>query len=290
MNKRQIAYIFFLGVIVLAWGCTPKYSDEPIAKVGDKILFRTQLNEFLPKNISHEDSILYANDYIDKWVMQELLIKKAKENLSVEQKNVEKELEAYRNSLIIYKYKNELIKQRMDTVVTANQINAYYEAHKNEFYLDHSIVKAIFLKIPANVANHDLIKKLAYDTSDEGYEELRDYCSQYAKKINISATEWINFQALKKNIPEKINDDKTFLSKNELYETSDSTFYYFARIIDYKLPGNLAPAGFVDENIKNLILNKRKITFLKEIEKNVYDEGLRKNKFKIFENNIKNRN
>jgi hypothetical protein len=267
------------------FSCTPqtKNKEEAIAKVGDKLLFRSQLNDFLPKNLTREDSILFADDYINKWIKQQLLINKANENLSQKQKDVEKELEDYRNSLIIYKYKNELIKQRMDTVVTEAQINSYFEKHKNEFYLDHSIVKAIFLKVPADAANPDLIKKLTYDNTNEGYETLQDYCSQYAKKMNISINEWINFEMIKKNIPEEITDDRKFLSKNETYEISDSAYYYFTRIIDYKLPGDLAPANFEKNRIKNLILNKRKILFLKDIEENIYNEGLRKNKFEIFD-------
>ena len=51
---------------------------------------------------------------------------------------------------------------------------------------------------------------------------------------------------------------------------------------DYKLKNEQAPLEYVKENIKNLILNRRKIEFLKQIENNVYSEGIRKNNFKIY--------
>jgi hypothetical protein len=44
----------------------------------------------------------------------------------------------------------------------------------------------------------------------------------------------------------------------------------------------LAPVEYVETDIKNLILNKRKIEFLKQIEENIYKEGIRQNKFKIY--------
>ena len=264
-------------------GCSSDISDEPVASVGEKVLYRSKVEEILPKGISKEDSISMSDNYIDKWVKQELLIQKADENLSAEQKDLRKELEEYRNSLIIYKYKNELIRQRMDTVVTDQQIEEFYNNNPGNFNLNNSIVKATFVMIPGDLADPDLVKSLIADTSPEGIDELRDYCGQYAKKVNISADEWISFQMLEKNFPEKVEDPETFLTRNKLYEMNDSNYYYIVSIHDFKLSNDLAPIEFVRENIKNLILNQRKIKFLKEIEENIYTEGVRKKKFRIYE-------
>nr|WP_321355811.1 hypothetical protein [uncultured Draconibacterium sp.] len=283
MFKRKITYGFIVALAIAVAGCSSDISDEPVASVGEKVLYRTKVDEILPKGISMEDSISMSNNYIDKWVKQELLIQKADENLSAEQKDLRKELEEYRNSLIIYKYKNELIKQRMDTVVTDQQIEDFYNSNPANFNLNNSIVKATFVMIPGDLADPELVKSLIADTSPEGIDELRDYCGQYAKKVNISADEWISFQMLEKNFPQQVEDPETFLTRNKLYEMNDSNYYYIVSIHDYKLSNDLAPIEFVRENIKNLILNQRKIKFLKEIEENIYTEGVRKKKFKIYE-------
>nr|WP_319512371.1 hypothetical protein [uncultured Draconibacterium sp.] len=264
-------------------GCSTENTDEPLASVGEKVLYRSKVDEILPKGISAEDSISMSNNYIDKWIKQELLIQKADENLSIDQKDLREELEEYRNSLIIYKYKNELIKQRMDTIVTNQQIEEFYNNNPSNFNLNYSIVKATFVMIPGDLADPDLVKSLVADTSPEGLDELRDYCGQYAKRVNISADEWISFQMLEKNFPNKVEDDETFLTQQKLYEMNDSNYYYIVSIHDYKLTNDLAPIEFVRNNIKNLILNQRKIKFLKEIEENIYTEGVRKKKFRIYD-------
>ncbi|WP_321346007.1 hypothetical protein [uncultured Draconibacterium sp.] len=264
-------------------GCSTENTDEPLASVGEKVLYRSKVDEILPKGISAEDSISMSNNYIDKWIKQELLIQKADENLSIDQKDLREELEEYRNSLIIYKYKNELIKQRMDTIVTNQQIEEFYNNNPSNFNLNYSIVKATFVMIPGDLADPDLVKSLIADTSPEGLDELRDYCGQYAKRVNISADEWISFQMLEKNFPNKVEDDETFLTQQKLYEMNDSNYYYIVSIHDYKLTNDLAPIEFVRNNIKNLILNQRKIKFLKEIEENIYTEGVRKKKFRIYD-------
>ncbi len=283
MYKGKITYSFIVAMAIIFAGCSTENTDEPLASVGEKVLYRSKVDEILPKGISAEDSISMSNNYIDKWIKQELLIQKADENLSIDQKDLREELEEYRNSLIIYKYKNELIKQRMDTIVTNQQIEEFYNNNPSNFNLNYSIVKATFVMIPGDLADPDLVKSLIADTSPEGLDELRDYCGQYAKRVNISADEWISFQMLEKNFPNKVEDDETFLTQQKLYEMNDSNYYYIVSIHDYKLTNDLAPIEFVRNNIKNLILNQRKIKFLKEIEENIYTEGVRKKKFRIYD-------
>ena len=277
-------YIFIIlaGVLFLKCNKSEVSDDKVVAQVGEKKLFQSEISRIIPSNIEEQDSTLMANDYIRKWVKQELLINKANENLTFEQKNLTKEIEEYRNSLIIYKYKNELMNQQMDTLVTQQQIEQYYNANTDNFKLNSNIVKAIFIKIPNEVANPKLIKELVDDNSEEGTNALREYCIQYAKGFDFFNNNWVDFEVVKNNIPGEITDDSQFLARNNQVELNDSIYYYLVSIQDYKLKNELAPAEYVETNIKNLILNMRKIEFLKQIEENIYKEGIRQNKFKIY--------
>lgn len=256
--------------------------EEVLAKVGPKQLFISELREVIPSDYSGADSAAMAEDYINKWIKQELLVQKAEENLNQDQKDVVRELREYRNSLIIYRYKNELMKQRMDTVVTEKEINDYYIQNQHEFILTRNIVKAIFIKIPLEYADPDQLKSYCNDTSVEGLNELRQYCVQYAKQFDIFMDNWVDFSLVRKNIPIQINKQEEWLERNRMTELNDSNYYYLVSIHDFKTRGEIAPMEYVKKNISNLIINKRKVEFLKEIENNVYSEGIRKNKFKIY--------
>lgn len=282
MFRQFLQYGWLICALIVIKACSPESGDKPVATVGDKVLYQSNISEILPKNCSHDDSIRLASEYINKWVKEELMVQKADENLSAEQKDVNKELRAYRNSLIIYKYKNELIKQRMDTVVTSKEIEKFYEEHPENFNLNRSIVKAIFVMQPNDLSNPELLKQLVADTTEEGIAELKEYCGQYAKKVEIATEEWIDFEVLKQNFPDEIKDPQRFMRQNSLIEMNDSNYYYLVNIHDYKLTNDLAPIEFVENSIKNLILNQRKIKFLKEIEENIYSEGIRKNRFRIY--------
>lgn len=287
MFKVLKKYGLFVVFSFLFVSCTENTTNSKtvVAEVGEKKLYLSDISMVVPVGMDDEDSTVMADDYVRKWVKKELLIQKAEENLSAEQKNLNQEIQDYRNSLIIYKYKNELIKQRMDTVVTDAQIEEYYDEHQDNFNLGHNIVKAIYIKVPTEVANPPQIKSLFSDTSVEGLNELREYCVQYAKGFDIFIDYWVNFETVARNIPEEIDDPVQFLQRNSQIEVTDSDYYYLVSIQDYKLKNEIAPIDFMRENIQNLILNQRKIDFLKQVEENVYKEGIRKNKFKILKEN-----
>ncbi len=256
--------------------------DKLVARVGTISLYQSEISSVIPHDISPADSAVMAEDYIKKWVKQELMLQKAQENLSPEQKNVTRELQDYRNSLLIYRFKNELVAQRMDTTVTEAEILDFYTNNADNFKLNNNIVKAIFIKTPNELANPEELRQLSGNSSAEGIIELRDYCLRYAKNYEIITDRWVNFDLIANNIPESIEKPEQFLRQNDIYEMSDSTYYYFISIHDYKLKNELAPLEYVKDNIKNLILNRRKIEFLKQVENSVYTEGIRNNTFKIF--------
>lgn len=279
---KKYSILIFAGLLILSCSKLDKTKEVVVAEVSEKKLYASDLSKIIPTDIDKNDSSIMANDFIKKWIQQELLIQKANENLTFEQKNVTRELQEYRNSLIIYKYKNELMKQRMDTIVTFEQIEEFYNSNPENFNLNKNIVKAIFIKIPNEVANPSLLKSLIADTSDEGLEELRAYCLQYAKGFDIFVDNWVDFETVKNNIPQEIENDIQFLTRNNKIELEDSNYYYLVSIQEFKLKNDLAPLDFVEYNIRSLILNQRKIEFLKQIEENIYTEGIRKNKFKIY--------
>jgi len=284
---KEIALKYYLLICLLLFlgACTPKkIGDTPVAQVGEQVLYLSDVTKIIPPNTGKDDSILFADNYINKWIKQKLLIKKANENLTAGQKNVSQELEEYKNSLIIYRYKNALVKQRLDTIITPEQIQEYYSGHKPDFRLKHAVVKAVFIKTLKEVANPDLLKNAAFDNSEEGQSELKDYCSKYAKNFQNSANNWIDFQLLNRYFPQAIENPAQIAKEEHIKEAEDSTYYYFLCIHDYIPKNEQAPIDFVENNIKNLILNQRKINLLKDLEENIYNEGERNKKFKIYNN------
>ncbi|HKJ78222.1 MAG TPA: hypothetical protein VKA10_01750, partial [Prolixibacteraceae bacterium] len=106
MRRGCCKYHFgVLGALLFLLGCNQQntINDETVAQVGQKQLLFSEVSEVVPNDVTGNDSAVIAEDYINKWIKKQLLVQKAEENLSFDQKNLNKELEEYRNSLIIYR-------------------------------------------------------------------------------------------------------------------------------------------------------------------------------------------
>ncbi len=262
---------------------TIKSDDRPVAKVFDKYLFESDIKGLFNDEISREDSLQIVMSYIDKWIRKQIILEKAELNLTPEQKDVEDQLEDYRSSLLIYKYEQEWIKQNLDTTVVDGEIQEYYDLYSGNFILEDNIVKALYIKIPAIAPNIDKVKKWYKSDVKEDLDNLESYCYEFGKNFDNFNEEWISFNQIINEIPFDIADKENYLKRRKFIETNDSSYYYFINIREYKLKSEVAPLSFVKENIKQIIINKRKLQLINELENNIYNDALNYGHFKIFE-------
>lgn len=279
--RKPVIHSIVLALILTSCNLSMD-KGEPIAKVGTKVLTMEELKKNVPNYLDAADSSLWADDYIKKWIQRELFLMKAEESLGAEMKDVSKELEDYRSSLIVYRYKNELMKQKMDTAVKETDIQKYFNDNKESFILNRNIVKAIYIKVPLKVSSPENIKELCSSNDPAKLARLNEYCLSYAKAYDRFNDQWVAADMVLKNTPMEIKDQKSFLERNRYAESNDRDYYYIVCIRDYRLAGQVSPNEYVHNDIKNLILSKQKIQFLKQIEKDVYKEGVENKKVKLY--------
>ena len=278
---------FYLIILIFSFlsGCSyfsrSSQGDGVVAKVGDKLLLRRELASALRGGTTKADSVNQAKDYIQRWVKQELMLLMAEENLSDDQKDVQRELDEYRTSLIIHRYQQQLISQKLDTVLTASDIRQFYDLHPERFILEQHIVKAIYIEVPKNVAKVDQLKRWMNSLDDKSRTELEKYSFQYATKFDYFDEQWIDFSQIRSRMPVSLTSPDDALKRKGFIETYEGNKYYLAAIKDYRLKGDKAPFEFVKDGIANLILNNRKMELIDELQKNIYQKGKKDNQFKI---------
>jgi hypothetical protein len=97
------------------------------------------------------------------------------------------------------------------------------------------------------------------------------------------------FDDLLKEIPIQTYNKELFLQNNRFVEVSDSLNYYFLNIKDFKIRNSISPLSFEKENIKNIILNKRKLLLINSMKQDVYNDALNNNKIEIYINDKSNK-
>ncbi len=279
-------YILLSFLILMVSSCQlfeKNKEQKAIARVNDKYLYPDELVGIIPQKSTPEDSVTIANNYIQKWIKENLMLAKAELNLKESQKDFKKQLDDYRNTLIIYTYQEEMISQRLDTLVLAQEIKDYYDNNKHNFNLKDDIVKVRYIKVAKNAPQLKKIKKLYRSTKEEDQKKLSDYVHQFAEKFHLNEDEWILFDEVLKEVPLEVSNKRDYLKNIKNVETEDSLSYYFVHIKDYKLESDVAPLTFERYNIKNIILNKRKLELINEIKKDLYQEAILKKEFEIYE-------
>lgn len=281
--KGLITFILLFSILS---GCSEYNKSNNrviVARAGDKYLYLDELPSIPAISLSAEDSTSIVRNYIDRWIKKELLLNKAETNVSSEyQSEIDIKLEETRANLMIYQYEQQMMLQRMDTVVTADEISSYYSENLSSLNLSNAIVKAIFIKIPKEAPNIERVRQWYRSGSQADIQNLESYCYQFAEKFDDFGENWLNFMYLLRELPAEIDDENRFLRNNSYYEVEDSTFYYFVNFRDYRLKGSEAPVEYVENDIRNIILNNRKIEFLQDLEKGIYNEALRENAFRIY--------
>lgn len=290
-NSRKVMklknwYIYSALLLSLA-GCSffsgNDADEEVVAKVGDKLLLRRDLAQSIPVGMTQTDSTSRADELIQQWVKQELMLQMAEENLDASQKDVQQELDEYRNSLIIHRYQQQLLIRKMDTTLTEADLVSFYNTHPDKFILEQSIVKGIYMEVPKDVAKPEQIKRWIQARDDRSKDELEKYSFQYATKFDQFRDRWVDFGRIRSRMPFRYDNTEEFLRRNNYYETQDLDKYYFLYVSDFKLSGEKAPFDFVKDRIESLILNTRKMEFIQQVEKNIFQEGKEKNKFEIID-------
>jgi hypothetical protein len=274
-----------LVLLIIITGCSAffkKKTEHAVARVYNEYLYESDLKSVIPKGTPSKDSIGLAKSYIDNWVHQKLVIHQAEQNLTSAQMDFTQQLDNYKNSLIIYTYENELVKQKMDTLVTDEDVENYYDVNQQNFLLKDNIVQLQYVKLPLKSAYIKQFRKLLGSDIPSDKTRLFRQCEQYASDYFLDDQNWLPFNDLLKQIPIKTYNQEEFLKNRRDLEYQDSAFIYLVRFKDFKIKESVSPLSFEKEHIRNIILNKRKIDLTKKMHEDIFEQAQKKNDFEIY--------
>ncbi len=276
------SFLFLIAVLFL-FSCQffAETKDDEVARVGEKYLSLSTIVD-ITKDLNKEDSLRVAQNYIDNWIKEELLIQKAIQNLGEEQLEFEQQLEAYKNSLIIYAYENELIRQKLDTMVTQHQIEEYYENNKENFILREDIISCQLIKCKLSAPQQDSIKFWINDDETESNEKLQNYCVQFTMRCHLDIEQWMTLKALKDLMPKGVEETNLSLINDGYSNYQDTLESLHLNLINLKRSGDLAPISYVRYQIIDIIRNKRKLELLSNARNEIFEEGTLKKKYEIY--------
>jgi len=250
--------------------------------VGEKQLTWKQLEDIIPNNSTAEDSILLAERYIEDWAKEQVLLVQAEQNLTEEQKNFEYLIENYRKSLVTYAFEAELVRQKLDTLVSGEEIEKYYEENRENFMLKDYIVQVKFCAVNKEFGQMKNLKKLFYSKEAVDLMKWQQFCVEVGAAFYFEEDRWLRWDELMKQVPLKVFDVESFLKSNDDVEFEKDDNLYLMLITKYQLSGTVSPLSFERDKIRSLIINTRKMDLLSKMRVDLFNEALQKNEIKYF--------
>lgn len=264
-----------------ACGGRKKAPADAVARLGDEYLLPSDMDGLGTSLKTAADSAAMIF-YINSWLMEKLLVEKAKLNLSAEEQDFEKLIEQYRNSLLIHAYQEQLVSQMLDTNITEGEIKKYYEDNPDDFALKNNIVRAEYVIFARKNPSADKVRGWFTSADPVKREKLNEFCNQSAFRCSLWDSTWIMMDDLEKIVPLEYASQELFLSSRKFVEIQDSSLVYLLKINDYKIKESLSPLEFEKERIRNIILNVRKTSLLMDMQQNTYNDAVSSGKLEIY--------
>lgn len=271
--------ILVVATVMAVSSCDFIYSlihdDEVVAKLGRQMLYRSELDAYVPKGVSPEDSTAIARQYISLWAKELLFLDVAQTRLSKQEADVSGELEDYRRSLLKYRYEQRVVSERLDTVVTDDELASYYESHADMFRLEVPIVKARFLDIMPDSPNFQTLRKKLASSAPEDLAIVDSLSFISAIRYEDKSGEWVSMTDYSRNFGTDYGSVLAKLRPDGYIEipdeNSDLKIGYVCSILR---AGKTAPLEYCQKRVRDIIISNRKHELLNTLEQELLDEAL----------------
>ena len=281
---RKTIYIFALFSVL--WSCDyfkPAPLEETIARVDDVFLYAKDLKKVLPDNLSTSDSTIFANNFITKWATQQLFVQNAQVNLSdAKLEKFDRLIKQYKNDLYSKAYVEALVAKNLDTVVSNTEAVSYYDANREAFKLNEDLIKFRYINVEANRLDLDKVKTKFKRFNTKDKKELDSISIQF-KSYSLKDSVWIRVdQVIKKIEAVGIDNRNDLLKKSNFIQLKDSLGLYLMQINDVLLRNDTAPLEYVRPTINQIVINKRKLELIKQLEKDITKDAIKNEQFEIY--------
>jgi hypothetical protein len=228
----------------------------PLVTVGDNTLYEDEVALILAKVEYTADE---RDEVIQEWINTQTAFM-LWDSLSADRQNlIDLRTHDYKASLILFELENMWIESRLDTVVTDQELEKYYQDNIQDFLLNDYIVKLLYLKVPALAPDIELARKMFVLNTPSDTAKITQYANQYATSFYFNRDNWISFEDFLKELPVDYIDVERFVTNKSKKVFEENGFFFFINILDYRLKNTPSPFTYEKEKIRSRIILNRKL-------------------------------
>ena len=283
-------------LMTLLCGCQvleKKQQVGAVAELNGQYLYRSTLDS-LTLGLNSEDSLRVVQLFIRQWAQDILLYDNSTARTHRE---IEKMVSEYRRTLYAQAYEDRLVERRMPKSIPDSAVQAIYDRMPDRFILDESIVKGVLLVVPNDAPNLSKLKQWLLKIGTERQErkekknskatnvldDIEKYVYQNASGYELFTDQWTTVTALTRQMPVERADLETKLKYGNRIEISDSTQTFILQVTEKHMRGEKMPVEYARPQIEKIILNARRVEFLRKERERLYNDAVQEKKIKFFD-------
>jgi hypothetical protein len=251
-----------------------------LAQVFDYKLYFDDIRDLIQGYSNADDSIQQVRTLTEHWVRDRLILVEAEKNFPKEA-NMNKRLEDYRQSLLRHFFEQRIIEERLDTVITENDLQRYYEANKEQHRLETGILRGYYFKIKKPQGRTDKFLSWWRTFPEQHYNEVISYAAQRAKTNWADSTQWHEMHMLIQLFPEGTLSPAAIRSNVGILR-EDRDYIHLLYPLEVYYERDIAPLSTVREQAARYIIHQRELELLERIKKEIYDRDIQNEQVKIF--------
>jgi hypothetical protein len=249
-----------------------------LARSGKETLRLMDLERVLPVGITGDDSVKWVENYVDRWVRDNLKLEEAT-MLFGEDAADEELVRAYRNSLITRQLDEYFIKKMAgDSLYTVADLRKFYNDNRGQFVLDRALVKGRVVAFPTAFRQKARLRELLASWS----AGARDEVTAMAAKNNFTfkeVTDWTEYSQFLALLPTRRNESyDAELARSGVQEMTDGGTTYWFVLAEKRTVGETAPYETVSEMVRQSVATRRRAEIIKACEDSLYRVALLVNK------------
>ena len=277
------SFLLLSSLLISCEGITQASQDRLIARADNHYLYWSDIERNLPIFSSKEDSLVKVNNLINEWARQKLIYEKSLINLSEDKiSDLNAMVDDYKSNLFKNAYREFILKSSLDSLFIAGSVSDYYEKNRNGFVLKEAIYRIRYIGLPLDNVDRKEITRRFKSFNREDVTYLDSLSFQFSSYF-LSDSTWLKESEISNRL-DFLNESQQnrFIKSPNYYEVKDSLVLYLLSLVEQLDPGNIAPLPYVEQTIKDLVFNKRKIEFLRSFDNDILQDAIKNKKFEKY--------
>ena len=196
------------GALALLSGCKAPdegaAAEEVVATAYGVSLTAAELTASMPAGLAATDSAARAERAIQEWLQRRTLVHLAETELPFEERDFDRAVDRYRETLLIHAYEDRYLRDHLDTSLTMEELQAFLDEQPDLFRLAEPLYRARWIVFPEDTRFprdiRDLEKQLASDDA-ETLSVLSSRCTDAGMPFDLDAERWWTWSELSGALP-----------------------------------------------------------------------------------------